>query len=59
MFFMRLKERVIDEIIYTIVLARHGKTGQNFLTRPDSKKILDPKQNGLTRDPTRPDPNHF
>ena len=48
---------------------RHGKTGQNFLTQPDpTRKIpnsnpisLTWSKNGLTRDPTRPNPklNHF
>ena len=48
------------------MLYRHGKTGQNFLTRPDpTQQILDPNliflaqnKNKLIRDPTR-DPNHF
>ena len=46
-----------------MVLVRHGKTGQNFLTRPEPD-FFDPKQNRLTHDPTsvfagstQPDPN--
>ena len=55
------------------IVSRHGKTGQNFLTRPEkyptrTRFFFTRSKNGLTRDPTRvfcgstrPDPNlnHF
>ena len=68
-----LSQQVVTSKGIPVPYIRHGKTGQNFLTRPDpTRKIPDPNsifltlsKNGLTRDLTRffcrltrPNPNN-
>ena len=56
-----LSQQVVTSKGIRVPYTRHGKTGQNFLTRPDpTRKIPYPNpifltlsKNGLTRDPTQ------
>ena len=52
-FFMSVGNFLFAGNLYLLILIRHGKTSQNFLTRLDPNPIFFTRsKNGLTRDPT-------